>query len=604
LIYGSDALGGVIHFKSRLPKLNYDKNKSIALKTNYYARFSSANQEFTEHVDVNLGTEKFASLTSISYSDFNDLRTGANRTDAFPTFGQRPKYATTINNEDIEVVNENVNVQVGTAYSQFDLLQKLLYQANDNLQLIYNLQISNSSDVPRYDRLTQEKEGTLEFSEWFYGPQKRLLSSATIKHVATSKFYDKAIFIAAFQKIDEDRIDRRFGRTTRAVGEEDVNVWNLTLDFHKGKPEDQQKLYYGIDFNYNKVNSIAFEQDIVTGDINTDVLTRYPSLGSTMSTAGAYVQYHLSDNRQLKHLNIGARYTANYLNFRYDINDPIDWPTNLTDGIDSQNDALIGSIGYVHNTTDGWQVSSLLSTAFRTPNIDDMAKIRVKGDEVSFPNADLSPERSVNGELTIAKSILDSRGQQKLKLSVTGFATRLKDAIIREPFQQADGSPILVSGKDTFNIFANVNASRANIYGVSANINTKLTSNLFLDASLNWTRGRVLEPIERPLSHIPPTYGKVSLKYQMDKWDIQYVSRYNSAKPLEEYGDSTDNPEYATTEGALAWHTLNVYTQYKFSDRLQLSLGLENITDIHYRQFASGVSGAGRNAIVTIRGNF
>ena len=604
LIYGSDALGGVIHFKSRLPKLNYDKTRSIATETNYYVRHSTANNERTGHVDFNLGGEKFASLTSISFSDFGNLRTGANRTSKYPDFGLRPKFVETIDNEDIEVVNDDPNVQVGTSYSQIDVLQKLLYQANDELQFVYNLQYSNSTNVPRYDRLTELDNGELTFAEWYYGPQQRFFSSMTMKHVSKTKLYDKAIVIAAYQKIDEDRIDRRFGRTARATGEEDVNVWNFTLDFHKGKPEDKLKLYYGVDYNYNKVNSVAFEEDIVTGVIDTDVLTRYPSEASSMSTVGAYLQLHLSDEKQLRHLNLGVRYTANFLAFRYDINDPIDWPQDLTDGISSQNDALIGSIGYVHNTPTGWQLSSLLSTAYRTPNIDDMAKIRVKGDEVSFPNVSLTPENSVNGEITIAKSILDQTGNQKLKVSLTGFATRLNNAIIREPFAQANGASILISGIDTFNIFANVNAARADVYGVSANLNYTLSQNLELNSSFNWTKGKVLEPQRRPLSHIPPIYGKVSIQYKAERWNLQYVSRYNAKKPIEDYGDSSDNPEYATPEGALAWHTMNLYTHYDITDKIQLSVGLENILDTHYRQFASGVSAPGRNAIITLRGKF
>lgn len=604
LIYGSDALGGVIHFKSRLPKLNYDKSKVVAQEINYYGRYSSANNEKTGHIDINIGREKFASLTSISVSDFGDLRTGANRPNAYPDFGKRTKYAETINNEDIEVFNDNVNLQVGTAYRQFDLLQKLLYQANENLQFVYNFQLSNSSDVPRYDRLSEINGNQLAFSEWYYGPQKRLFSSVTMKHLSETKIYDKAIIIAAYQNIEEDRIDRRFGRTTRATGEEDVNVWNLTLDFHKGKPEDKHKFYYGVDYNYNKVKSIAFEEDIVTNVINENVLTRYPSDGSSMSTMGAYVQYHLSDESQLKHLNIGARYTVNFLDFKYSPADPFDWPKELTDGIESRNDALIGSIGYVYNTAHGLQLSALASTAFRTPNIDDMAKIRVRGNEVSFPNADLTPEKSLNGEITIAKSLLDGGGSQKLKISLTGFVTGLTDAIIREPFQQANGSGILVSGIDTFNIFANVNASKANIYGFSGNLRFDINPNLNLSSSINWTKGNVLEPIKRPLSHIPPIYGKLSLNYQKDNWGVRYVSRYNAKKPLEEYGDSSDNPEYATPEGSLSWHILNLYANYNFTKKLQLSIGLENLTDKHYRQFASGVSAPGRNAIITLRGKF
>ena len=39
VVYGSDALGGVIHFRTLTPKLN------SGLKTNAYVRYSSANQE-------------------------------------------------------------------------------------------------------------------------------------------------------------------------------------------------------------------------------------------------------------------------------------------------------------------------------------------------------------------------------------------------------------------------------------------------------------------------------------------------------------------------------------------------------------------------------
>ena len=605
LIYGSDALGGVIHFKSRLPQLNYNKNQSALTETKYYARYSSANMERSGHVDFNIGKEKIASLTSLTFSSFGDLRSGDNRPSAYPDFGKREQYIRRENGEDIRVTNDDFNVQVGTAYSQFDLLQKVLFQASDDLQFVYNFQFSTSSNVPRYDMLTETTDGeNLRWAEWDYGPQTRLFSSITSKHIKQTKLYDKAIAILAFQKIQEDRITRRVDRTDRENNNEDVSVINLTLDFHKGKPENTHKLYYGVDYNYNKVNSTAFVEDVETGIISSDIFTRYPSAGSSMSTMGAYAQYHLSNESQMRHLSLGARYTANFLDLRYSADDPIAWPQELVDGIKSDNSALVGSIGYVHNTDNGWQLSLLGSTAFRTPNIDDMAKIRVRGDEVLFPNTTLTPEKSLNGEITLAKSIVDSRGKERLKLSATYFSTRLTDAILRESFTQPNGSNILVSGVDTFNIVANVNASKATVHGVSANIFYQVSDDLNVRSSWNWTKGRVTEPTERPLSHIPPVYGNLSLNYEKDVWGVRYVSRYNGKKLLIDYGDSSDNPEFATPEGALAWHTMNVYGNYKLTEGIELSVGLENILDTHYRQFASGISAAGRNAIVTLRGKF
>ena len=52
-LYGSDALGGVIHFRSRAPKL--DTSDGTAVNGLAFVRYSSANSEKTAHVQMNLG---------------------------------------------------------------------------------------------------------------------------------------------------------------------------------------------------------------------------------------------------------------------------------------------------------------------------------------------------------------------------------------------------------------------------------------------------------------------------------------------------------------------------------------------------------------------
>ncbi|WP_315822332.1 TonB-dependent receptor [Paraflavitalea speifideaquila] len=121
-IYGSDALGGVIHFQTKQPLL--DK-----IQTNVSARYSSAMDEFTGHADVNIGTHKFASLTSFSFSRYGDLRQGSRRKSRYSDFGKRAQYIATINGLDSIVQNDNVNIQRTSNYQQYDLLQKFLWQA-------------------------------------------------------------------------------------------------------------------------------------------------------------------------------------------------------------------------------------------------------------------------------------------------------------------------------------------------------------------------------------------------------------------------------------------------------------------------------------------
>jgi len=602
LTYGSDALGGVVHFKSRLPKLNFTNKKASSIETNYLLRYSSANQEKTAHLDFNFGTRKFASLTSISFSDFGDLITGSQRNSKFPEFGKRTEYVETINNEDVVRQNENPNVQIGTGYSQFDVLQKLLYQPSDKIQLIGNIQYSTSSDVPRYDQLTEYRNGQLRFAEWYYGPQKRFLASVTLKMLEPKRLYDKAIVIASMQEIDEDRIERNFGMTNRTFQQEDVSIGSLTIDFSKALNE-RHEFYYGLNAQTDQVQSVSFEEDIVSGMVNNNVLTRYPSDGSRMTIYGIYGQYHFSTPNQLGHLNTGLRYSGTSLSFAYKANDPIQWPGSFIDGISSNNSSLIWSLGWTQNYESKWQWRALVSSAFRSPNIDDMAKIRVRRDEVTFPNADLVPEKSINAELTIGKTI-SQNNRPLFKISTTGFFTRINDAIVRGTVTQPNGSTLFIDGIDTFNIVANINAQKANIYGFSTSLSSQISERLQFEGSINYTQGRELNDsgTALPLAHIPPLYGSAALSYDPGPWNVKLQMRFNGAKPLDEYGGTTDNPDLATPIGALSWNTINLYGQYEFSKKMVFTLLVENIFDTHYRQFASGVSASGFNVGIGIRG--
>ena len=89
VMYGSDALGGVMHFYTKNPLFGINK---MNFKLNSSVRYSSANQEKTGHLDFNIGYKRLASLTSITYSDFDDMRTGYAR-NPNPSFGRCEYYA-------------------------------------------------------------------------------------------------------------------------------------------------------------------------------------------------------------------------------------------------------------------------------------------------------------------------------------------------------------------------------------------------------------------------------------------------------------------------------------------------------------------------------
>jgi hemoglobin/transferrin/lactoferrin receptor protein len=645
LTYGSDALGGVVHFRTKDPQLNIqqrkDGKKTIS-KVNYFGRYASVNQEKSSHLDFNIGGKKWATLTSISYGNFGDLRAGNIRKDAYPNFGKRFQYIERINNQDQLVSNDDPNLQRNTGYHQIDFMQKLRFQPSEKLYFIANFQHSNSSNIPRYDQLTVPKGNSFKFAEWYYGPQTRNLVSLRTRLLGKTKIYDHATIIAAYQHIAEDRFQRKTASNWLESSLVNVGVYSFTADFDKALGESHaHNLSYGVDFSHNDITATAFQTDIVENTEEFSVNSRYPSAGSNMSNAGAYFNYRWINPSERLIYNGGLRYTYSQLFGQFSSTDPIQWPSHFLEGIKTNNNALTWATGITYNSYNQWQIRLLSATAFRAPNIDDFAKFREKNGFVLTPNSDLRPEEAFTTELTVAKAFGQLHDTQSgktgtmLKLSATVFYTRLKHSIVRENATLPNGDNFFVSNGDTLFVQANVNANRAYIYGISTNLLLNFSDRIKLKSSLNYTRGRRVfnDPQQGiynllvPQDHIPPLYGQTSLVYEEGRVKLSLFVRYQGRKAVEDYAvsdvindpllgyiydreGSSDNIEnglmdsFGNYQGTYAWTTFNFYGAYKLTDKLSLSIGLENIADLHYRNFASGLSAPGRNLILSLRGSF
>lgn len=647
LVYGSDALGGVVHFRTREPEILRPKDgekKRTRFSSNYYMRYAGANGERSAHYDLNIGTRRWAFLTSMSASSFGDLRAGSRRPDEYPDFGKRFQYVDRQNGEDVVLENEDPNVQTGTAYNQIDLLQKIRFQPGDSLYFTANFQFSNSSDIPRYDRLTERRNDQLRFAEWHYGPQQRLLGSLKARILKPSAWYDRATLIGAYQRIDEDRFERRLFSNWRETNLADVRVFTFTADFDKYLGADRRnRLAYGFDGSHNEVVSQAWREDISNETRIFDVNTRYPSQGSRLTAGGAYLNYHWKNLDGRFNLHGGLRYSFTRLHAVFGANDPIKWPTFYLDGIANTNAAFNWALGMTYNSPGLWQFRLLSASAFRAPNVDDFGKFRENDGFVLVPNPNLEPEKSVNLEASLAKTFLEKDEFWRLKVSATAFYTRLRNAIVRENFQLPDGASSFISQSDTFFVQTNINADQARIYGLSGNLQLSIGKNWRLLSGLNFTKGRrALQQSDIgggmsidtlvPMDHIPPMYGRTSLQYQFGDLRFEAALRYNSRKKASEYAISSyrydancglraeregtaDNIEQGVITnpadpcdspflGVYGWTTLNFYVSYGLNSLFTLNLGMENITDIHYRSFASGLSAPGRNIILAFRGQF
>jgi hemoglobin/transferrin/lactoferrin receptor protein len=123
LIYGSDAIGGVMDFHTLEPRFSTDKKTLV--KGSVLGRYSTANKEKTIHADINLGWQKWSILSSFSYSDFDDLKMGKNGRTGQDNY-LRPEYVERINNKDSIVQNSDPRVQRFSGYNQTNFCKRLV----------------------------------------------------------------------------------------------------------------------------------------------------------------------------------------------------------------------------------------------------------------------------------------------------------------------------------------------------------------------------------------------------------------------------------------------------------------------------------------------
>ncbi|NNE25515.1 MAG: TonB-dependent receptor [Saprospiraceae bacterium] len=595
LMYGSDALGGVIHFRTKSPILNYYSNKRSLHKINAYTRYNSANSEKTAHFDYTYSNKSWGVTTSFSFSDFGDLVAGNNRSDDYPEFGKRNQYVQRIGALDTIVNNDNPNKQLGSAYRQYDFLQKWSYRANSRLKYDLNLQYSTSSDIPRYDNLIEEVNGSFRYSDWRYGPQSRLLVSPRLEWTAPTPLFDKLLLIASYQNVDEERIFKFYQDPLIFQQKEDLHVMGLTVDLEK-RITNTQRLTYGVDIHHNDVSSIANETNIITGSINQNSLTRYPSGGSIMTVLGAYLQHTWKNQDSTLNWINGLRLNLQSTSFSYLQGDPVEWPDYFYDGITSEDKTVVGMTG-LNYKKGPWLMKISTGTAFRAPNVDDLAKIRINSNEINVPNPELEAEKVWNSEFNLMHS------KRNLSIGLTVFYTHISDAIVRERFQLPNGDNAFVTAGDTLLVTGNVNAETGHVRGISGTIMWTPATNFEVYSTLSVQKGEAKDEDGNtsPLGHIPPTYGITKLSYNYKKHSINLLWQYNFHKDIEDFGGSVDNPDLATPDGSPGWQTLSLQTHWQLTKKLHLTAAMNNIFDLHYRPFASGISAAGRHIVLSLK---
>ena len=591
ITYGSDALGGAMSFTTRAPRFT---SGDKLVRAGAMLRYSSADQS-AAHVNVETSNARFATFTAFTFNNFGDLRQGNIRNPNYSTFGARPWYVERINGRDSVITNSNPNVQVGSAYKQYDFIEKISFKQSEKLTHTMNIQYSTTNNVPRYDRLTQVSLGNPRFGEWYYGPQTRAMFAYHANLSNRNKLYNTGRITLAWQNIDQSRHDRLFNSPNRNNRLDNVKVYSVNADFSKSIGE-KLTANYGLEYYFNDVTSTANSENILTGT-QSALDTRYANGGSTMTGTAAYGTAILKATRKIT-LNAGLRYSLVNLTALFTDNSFFNFPFS---DVNQSNRNLSGSIGIIVAPNKKWRLTAIVSTGFRAPNVDDLSKVfESNAGNLIVPNNELKPENVANIEATIERKF-----NGKTTLALNGYYMNYTNALTTGKAQFNGEDSIFYDGTLS-PVYTTVNAAEAFIYGGNLSLNSQVNDHFSLQSSVVYTYGRIeTNNGDTPLDHIPPVYGRTGFTFQQQKFRGEFSVLYNGWKRIEDYRlNAEDNEAYATANGMPAWYTLNARASYQVHENIQLMVGLENILDANYRVFASNISAAGRNVTFTLRGRF
>lgn len=592
VIYGSDAIGGVMSFYTLSPK--YSINGKTLITGSSSLRYSTANAEKTGHVDINFGWEKWASLTSFSYTNFGDLRMGS----WGPGEYLRNEYVVREGSTDVLIQNPNPRVQVPTGYSQTNVLQKIAFTPNSNWAFEYGLHYSATSNFDRYDRLVYYRNGLPRSAQWYYGPQVWMMNNLLISSRAKTAAYDHLKIQLAQQYFKESRHDRAFNKSRLRNRFEEVDAFTFNMDLKKSLNANA-KFLYGAETVANSVNSTGIDRDITT-EVETSAASRYPK--AQWYSFATYLTYEqkLSDKVIFQ---AGGRYSHFIIDAQFD---NTFYPFPFTQAKISKG-SVSGSLGLTINPSDNWSVNTILSTGFRAPNVDDMGKVfDSEPGSVIVPNPNLNAEYAYNAEVGITRRVGDF-----FEADFLTYFTLLDNAMVRRNTTLNGQDSIMYDGQLS-QVQSIQNAAFAKVWGIQADFELMLPGGFMLSSRINYQKGT--EELDNgtvsPLRHAAPWFGVTKLDYKIKKIQLSLFVNYSGEVSYNQLAEDERGKAYiyaVDTNGnpySPAWYTVNFRALYQVNKKLSFTANIENITDQRYRPYSSGLVAAGINFIAGVRVSF
>lgn len=565
VLYGSDAIGGTVNAFSKSARFRTEAADQTYLGGSAFYEYRTNGQgSHIGRLETETGVGgKFGILLGLSAKDYGDIEddaVGRMKNTGYPE-------------QDLDfrfdwAVSPEATVTFAHFYVNQDAISRW-HRTLDNPGWTHGCHVAAPG---KWTENSYDQERSLTYLRYAgENPQARAPIqrwSATVSYQSTHE--------SEFQ----NRLPDRPATDSGVLRQSEIGVETTGIDLVLESTVGPGSLVYGFDFYHDEVESDGFQSDLLGGP-------RAESLpvadDSKYDLFGTYAQYGWKPVKSFE-LTAGARYTyaeAHLGRFSGGTDESKHW------------DNVVSSLRGIYSLNSCWSLYGGLSQAFRAPNLDDLTgNLTAKSGSTALGSVDVEPEKYLTYEIGTRHHT------DTTSLNLAVFYTDV-DELITSTFTDS-----------TLDTAIATNAAAGYTYGVELEGAWKFHPQWTLSGFAAWQDGRTELPTflsgpveDKPNTRSLPLSGSVALRWDdpSGKWWIEgrvlAADREDRISAEDQAADSQRIP----TGGTPGYVVASLRAGWQVTDHLDLTCGIENLSDEDYRNHGSGQNEPGLNGIFGAR---
>ena len=568
-IYGSDAMGGVLQILT--PEHRFS-GMQPGLMGGARVQYNSQDLSKVTRLWAATGYEKFSVSAGVTDGDYGRRK--------LAELGQSP------NGSGGFTMAERVN---DTDYTSRGVDFKVLVLPSAQHEFMFSTQHFEIPELQRYFQTVPGFSGGNPARAIAEFNNDRAFYHARYRYKQALGFMENLEVHFGHQVMTDDRQDRR------QQNDRDEFTFNRSrLSGITAQAETDlgaHHLRYDVELYSDRVDSRIFRRAVATGVITTPNGTNFFSPfpdGSRADDYGAYLmdEWNIND-RWL--LDAGLRSTYRKTQIA---------KGDRAFGAELSDSDITGNVGLRYAITPALAWTTNLGRGFRSPNLFDLAVVGQRANNrVVIANLDLKPESVTSVDTGFKFNGQDWQAEASL------FYSDYDDRIETVNPAFAEGTPECPNDGDaaTNGCAQNQNITQSRYYGFEGGLRWQAFSKLALRGTLNYTWGdKETGGVKDEGNRVPPLNGLVAVEYRpIPSLRIESSVYFADRQDRLDAGDQADSR--INPNGTPGFAVLNLQTIYDLNPHWAFQLDGRNLLDKAYREHGSGIDGAARGVVASVR---